>query len=85
MAHMFYLYILRSLKDNKLYIGTTNNIEIRLEQHNAGLSKSTKYRRPFKLIYIEEYKSRSDAMKREWYFKNTTEGNKLMRKLIIKS
>jgi len=80
---MYFLYILRSLKDNKLYIGTSNNIEARLKQHNNGLSKSTKYRRPFKLIYKEKYNARSDAMKREWYFKNTSEGNKLMRQLLI--
>ena len=81
---MHYLYILRSFKDGNLYIGTTSNIEIRLSQHNKGQSKSTKFRRPFKLIYTEEFKEKSGAMKREWYFKNTTEGNKLMRKLIAK-
>lgn len=79
---MHYLYILRSLKDRKLYIGTTNNAQRRINQHNMGQSKSTKHRRPFILIYSEEYMSKSEAMKREWYFKNTTEGNKLMRELI---
>ena len=79
---MHYLYILKSLKDNKLYIGTTNNISKRVNQHNKGQSKSTKFRRPLILNYSEQYLSRSEAMKREWYFKNTAEGNKLMRKLI---
>lgn len=79
---MHYLYILRSLKDNKLYIGTTDNISRRLKQHNNGQSGSTKYRRPFTLIYKENYPSKNQAMKREWYFKNTGEGNKLMRTLI---
>jgi len=79
---MYYLYILRSLKDNKLYIGATVNIETRINQHNKGQSKSTRYRRPLILIYSEQYMTKSEAMKREWYFKNTTEGNKLMRELI---
>ena len=79
---MHHLYILKSLKDNKLYIGTTNNVYKRLTQHNKGQSKSTKSRRPLSLIYSEKYSSRSEAMKREWYFKNTSEGNILMRKLI---
>ena len=79
---MHYLYILKSLRDNKLYIGSTNNLYLRLRQHNNGQSKSTKFRRPFILIYSEEYLSKSEAMKREWYFKNTSEGNILMRKLV---
>ena len=49
---------------------------------NDGKSKSTRYRKPFRFVYKEEYKTRSEAMKREWFFKNTTEGNKLMRVLI---
>jgi len=79
---MFTLYILRSLKDGNLYIGVTNNFKKRLNQHNDGQSKSTKFRRPFALIYKEIFKTKSEAMKREWYFKNTTEGNKLMREII---
>ncbi len=80
---MYYLYILRSIKDNKLYIGITGNIERRLKQHNNGHSKSTRYRTPFILIYKEIYSSKNEAAKREWYFKNTGEGNKLMRQLIV--
>ncbi|MBI4058680.1 GIY-YIG nuclease family protein [Candidatus Microgenomates bacterium] len=79
---MYYLYILRSLRDGKLYIGATNNLSRRIKQHNDGFSKSTRYRRPFILIYSEHFASKNEAMKREWCFKNTGEGNKLMRKLI---
>jgi len=70
---MHFLYILKSLKDNKLYIGATNNIQTRINQHNKGQSKSTKYRRPLILVYSEQYISKSEAMKREWCFKNTTD------------
>ena len=62
---MFYVYILLSEKDNKRYIGCTENLDRRLAEHNSGLVKSTKNRRPLKLIYFEEYESKSDARKRE--------------------
>jgi putative endonuclease len=62
---MYYIYILKSHKDNNFYIGQTCNIENRLHKHNNGLVKSTKYRRPLKLIYSEEYKSLKEARYRE--------------------
>ena len=80
---MYFLYILRSLKDNKLYTGHTDNLERRLLEHNNGSTKSTRHRRPLKLIYAEQYKTRQEAAKREWYFKNTTDGDILKRKLIV--
>jgi putative endonuclease len=62
---MFYVYILQSLKDEKMYTGYTNNLKRRLFEHNEGLNSSTKYRRPLKLVYYEAYISQTDAMKRE--------------------
>ena len=62
---MFYLYILHSKKDNKLYIGSTNDLRKRFVEHNCGKVFSTKLRAPFELIYYEAYKSESDARKRE--------------------
>jgi putative endonuclease len=62
---MFSVYILRSLKDNQLYIGYTNDLKRRIEEHNSGKSFSTKTRRPFKLIYYEAYSSENDAKHRE--------------------
>ena len=78
----YYLYILESEKDNKLYVGHTDNIERRLTEHNKGLCKSTRPRRPFKLIYVEEFDSKSAAAKMEWYIKNTPEGGLLKKRLI---
>ncbi len=66
---MFTVYILLSEKDNNRYIGFTDNIERRLTEHNLGKVKSTKNRQPLKLIYTEKYENKSDAMKREKYFK----------------
>jgi len=62
---MFYLYILKSKKDNNLYIGSTNDLKKRLVEHNKGLVFSTKLRKPLELIYYEAYKSEKDARIRE--------------------
>ena len=62
---MYYIYLLKSSKDGKLYIGLTNYLKRRILEHNRGLSKSTNYRRPFKLVYYEAYASEKDAKQRE--------------------
>jgi putative endonuclease len=64
------VYILKSYKDNKRYIGCTQNILRRLDEHKSGLVKSTKNRRPFELIYSEEFQNKSDAFTRERFFKS---------------
>jgi len=66
---MFYTYVLKSDKDNKLYIGFTADIERRLKGHNSGNVVSTKNRRPFKLIYYEACANKRKAVDREKYFK----------------
>ncbi len=78
---LFFVYILKSTKDNKFYIGQTNNLEKRLLRHNSGKVTATKNRRPFILVYKEEYKSRAEAMQREKYLKSLKGG--LERKLNI--
>jgi putative endonuclease len=67
---MYFTYILKSLKDNRFYYGSCEDLEKRLLIHNAGKVKSTKSRLPFVIHYFEEYSSRSDAQKREYYFKS---------------
>jgi len=62
---MYYVYVLRSLKDKKLYTGHTNNLSERIEEYNKGLAKSTKNRRPFELLYYEASNISEDAVKRE--------------------
>ncbi|MFA6215939.1 MAG: GIY-YIG nuclease family protein [Patescibacteria group bacterium] len=62
---MFYVYILKSQKDNKLYIGFTNDLKNRLIRHNGRKVRSTKGRLPLKLIYYEAYQSMEDAKNRE--------------------
>jgi len=67
---VYYLYILLSEKDNKRYVGFSENLKTRINEHNSGSVKSTKNRRPLKLIYFEEYESKGDAIKREKFFKS---------------
>ena len=62
---MYYVYILKSIKDNNLYIGYTNDLRRRLREHNTLSSKATKPRLPLKLVYYEAYLSEKDAKDRE--------------------
>ena len=62
---MFFMYILKSLKDDKLYIGSTSDLKRRIKEHNSGLVLSTKNRIPLKLVYFEGYASEEEAWHRE--------------------
>lgn len=79
---MYYLYILKSLKDGYGYIGTTKNLVKRLEQHNNGRVRSTASRRPFVVVYKEEFLTLSEARKKEWFLKCTPQGGKFKRKIL---
>lgn len=78
---MYYVYILQSEIDNKFYIGLTNNLNRRLEEHHRGEVSSTKARRPLKLIFYEAYLNEKDAVRREDYFK-TTKGKRIIRLML---
>ncbi|MFH1655826.1 MAG: GIY-YIG nuclease family protein [Candidatus Omnitrophota bacterium] len=62
---MYQVYILKSKKDNLLYVGYTNNIERRLKEHNDGKVKYTESRKSWNLIYFESFTSLEDARQRE--------------------
>lgn len=81
MTRFYYTYVLRSLKDNKLYIGWTINLKLRLNLHNKGLVKATKTRVPFKLIYYEACTIKKKAIEREKSLK-TGFGRKFLKKRI---
>ncbi len=66
---MYYVYILYSKKDGKLYIGSTPELKKRIEKHNKGYVAATKNRRPLSLIYYESYISERDAKRREIFLK----------------
>jgi putative endonuclease len=71
----YHVYILRSLKDGRYYIGSTSNIEKRLAFHNSGRQRSTQNRTPFELVYSETLTSRQAALKREKQIKSYKGGN----------
>ncbi len=62
---MFYTYIIYSESSDKYYISHTHDLELRLQRHNERWTRSTKAGIPWKLIYSEEYRTKSEAMKRE--------------------
>jgi putative endonuclease len=62
---MFYTYIIKSVKDGKIYVGHTSDLKNRIEAHNAGRVNSTKNRIPFKLLYYEACNVLMDAIMRE--------------------
>ncbi|MBI9036064.1 MAG: GIY-YIG nuclease family protein [Bacteroidales bacterium] len=78
---MFYVYAIKSLKRNYIYVGLTQNIQDRINRHNHGYEKTTKPYAPFKLIYSEECSDRAFARQREKYLKSGV-GKEFLRKLI---
>jgi putative endonuclease len=78
---MFYTYVLRSKKDNKLYIGYTEDLRERLKRHKKGNVPATKLRLPIELVYYEACLDCDNAVKREKYFK-TGFGRKFLKNRI---
>jgi len=74
---MYTLYVLQSLKDNRTYVRSTDNFERRLKEHQSGRVISTKHRRPFKVLFTEEFETLQEARKRELYYKSGAGRRKL--------
>ena len=79
---MWYVYILRSIADKALYIGSTNDVERRLNQHNSGEVDSTRSRQPFNLEAYIAVKDKTRAIELEQYFK-TGSGRAVLNKRIL--
>jgi putative endonuclease len=67
---VYYVYVLKSLKDQKIYTGFSSDLKRRILEHKSGLVKSTKNRLPVKLIYYEVFINEKDARNREKYLKS---------------
>lgn len=78
---MYYVYVIKSLTHNNRYVGSTDNINKRLNEHNLGKSRYTSGRRPWQLIYKEEYSTRGEAMEREKFLKSG-QGRKYLNKFL---
>ncbi len=79
----FYVYVLKSIRSNKFYIGYTENLKRRVKEHNDGKNLSTKPFKPYKLIFYEAFLNRLDAKNREAYLKGGY-GNKTIKKMLKK-
>ena len=78
---MAFVYILESLKDGKLYTGSTIDLVRRLKQHRAGKVNATKTRLPIRLVYFERFESTFAARQREIFLK-TPEGGAKKKEMI---
>ena len=77
----FYVYVLRSLVKNWLYVGYSENLKQRFNEHNSGKSSSTAKHKPYELIHYEAYRNIKDAKRRELYLK-TTKGKTTLKTMI---
>jgi putative endonuclease len=59
--YMYFIYVLKSINSDRIYIGSTDDIVRRLQEHNVGKVKSSKPFKPYALIYKESYTTRSEA------------------------
>jgi len=78
---MYYVYILKSEKDGRLYIGSTADLKRRIQEHNSGKVVSTKNRMPLKILIYEAYITKAIGQKREKYLKSS-DGHKDIYKRI---
>lgn len=77
----YYVYILRSLTHDFIYVGYTDNLRRRLAEHNSGQVISTKHYHPLGLIHYEAYKNQRDAKRREEYLK-TSRGKTTLKTML---
>jgi len=78
ISNWHYVYVLQSEKDGDFYIGYTQNLKKRLEEHNAKTNFSTKSRLPCSPIYAEVCLNKADAQRREEYLK-TSQGHRFLK------
>jgi putative endonuclease len=67
---VFFVYLLRSEKTGRYYLGCTKDVACRLAQHNSGMSKAIRNLRPWLLVYTGEYQTRTEARRRESQIKS---------------
>jgi putative endonuclease len=77
---MFWVYAISSLRRNYVYVGITDDLQRRIQQHQLGYNRTTAPYAPFQLIYQEEFPTRMDARRKEKYLK-TTAGRNFLKSL----
>jgi len=80
-AKKYYVYFLKSLKDGSYYIGVSDNYVRRLKEHNSSLSKSTRFKKPWQLVRLEEFNNINSVYRREKFLK-AKKSRKIIEKII---
>ncbi len=81
---MIYVYVIQSARDGRLYVGMSKFVEERLKQHNKGMTSSTRFYKPWKLLFFENFENRIEARKREKYLKSGS-GKEFIKKWLRSS
>ena len=80
---MYYVYVLISEKDATTYIGSTEFLDRRIEEHNKGKTKSIKHKLPVKLIYYEAYQTKTQALVQEKELKKNSSAKEQLYKRLF--
>ena len=78
---MYYVYAIVAKNKDRIYVGLTKNLQSRIKEHNSGKTKSTKYYRPWSLLYVENLNSRLEARLREKKLKSGA-GKEFLREIL---
>lgn len=78
---MYCVYVLRSVKNQRLYTGFTSDLERRLTEHNSGHTKSIRYSGPYEVVYVEKGFSHLEAVRRERFLKSG-QGREELKKIL---
>jgi putative endonuclease len=81
---MFYTYVIKSLNHPFFYKGHCQDLNVRLAQHNSGMTHSIKKYIPFEIAYFEEFTTREEAIAREKYFKSAA-GRRFLKTKLYKT
>jgi len=78
---MFHVYVLRSETTGSHYVGYTSDLTQRFGQHNHGITKSTKNRGPWQMVYHEGFNTRPEAVRRKRFLK-TGQGREELKRIL---
>ncbi len=78
----YYVYAIYNQNKNYIYVGLSDNLQRRMNQHNKGYNRTTKPYRPFKILMTEKFEDRKEAREREKYLKSGC-GKEYLKKLIV--
>jgi putative endonuclease len=79
---MYFVYVIKSAVDGRLYKGLTCDLQKRINEHNRGKTKTTKAFKPWELVYYEKFSTREEARQREKYLK-TGNGRRFLKSLNL--